>query len=267
MKPADLWNWNGHVGRFAYFLTGLLAFFVKHSLDTLLAYQFGLHWHLWNYWAPVDRLPTVHASGGPQGHFLTLLFITAVPFIWIGVVLTVNRLRDAAQPLWLVLLFFIPIVNVLLFVVLCALPSQPLAHFDSPMKSVVWGFQSRVGSAALAALVAGFMGMSVTWIDLRTFGIYGLSLFVALPFVMGYLAVWLHCLSQPRSAADMVAVVFCPFYWLASVSPRLPLRASSVCLWPRPSPGFWHFVVVRLRMRFITTRLCNAQPHPVLLFF
>ncbi|HUN62428.1 MAG TPA: DUF805 domain-containing protein [Candidatus Sulfotelmatobacter sp.] len=207
MKPADLWNWNGRVSRFAYFLTGLLAFLVKHSVDTVLAYHFGLRWHLWNYWAPVDRLPKPQASGDPLGHFLVLLFLTAIPFIWIGVVMTVNRLRDAGQPVWLVLLSFVPVVNLLLFAVLCTLPTQPLVHFDSPGNSVVWGIQSRAGSATLAALVAGFMGMSVTWIDLRTFGIYGLSLFVALPFVMGYLAVWLHCLSQPRSAADIVAVV------------------------------------------------------------
>jgi len=167
MKPADLWNWNGRVSRFAYFLTGLLAFLVKHSFDTLLAYHFGLRWHLWNDWAPVDRLPTFNASGDPPAHFLMLLFATAIPFIWIGVVMTVNRLRDAAQPSWLVLLFFVPIVNLLLFVALCALPAQPSARFVSPTDSLVWGIQSRAGSAALAALVAGFIGMSITWIDLR----------------------------------------------------------------------------------------------------
>src|SRR5262249_58456667 len=70
---------------------------------------------------------TVMVAGLPapgRGFALALLAV-ALPFIWVGVTLTLQRLRDAQLPLGLVVLFFIPAVNLLLILGLCLVPSRP----------------------------------------------------------------------------------------------------------------------------------------------
>jgi len=208
VKISDLWDWRGRVTRRAYLLTGAIAFMIKHNFDRLLAYKFHVIWNLWSYWSPMGSVP----SAGLLRQFFFLLAITALPFIWIGVTMTVNRLRDAGQPLWLVVLFFVPIVNLLFFAILCVLPSQEsrvdLRGSGSFTRiAVQLGMQSRIGSAVVAAVVAGLLAASVVYWDMKSYGLYGLSVFIALPFVMGYLAVWLHCLAHPRTGFDVLVVV------------------------------------------------------------
>ncbi len=212
MNLANIWTWNGRVSRSMYALAGFLGFAIKHNLDRLLAYESGLQWHLWNYWYALDGATHPNSLIGPSRQFLAALLLTALPFIWIGVTMTVKRLRDAGQPLWLTILFFAPIVNLLFFAVLCVLPRREVHGVSSATTKAAqappsfWP-TSRWGSAALGVAAAAILGTSVTWFDLRFLGNYGLTLFVALPFVMGYLAVWVHCRTQLRSFYDVLAVV------------------------------------------------------------
>ncbi len=212
MNLTGIWTWNGRVSRGTYALAGFLGVAIKHNLDRLLAYESGLQWHIWNYWYALEGSTRPHSLTSPSRQFLAALLLTALPFIWVGVAMTVKRLRDAGQPLWLTILFFAPIVNLLFFAVLCDLPSR-----ESPAESAVQakaqfapaGFwpKSRVGSAALGVAIAAVLGTALAWFDLRFLGNYGLSLFIALPFVMGYIAVWVHCRTQPRKLSDVFAVV------------------------------------------------------------
>src|SRR5271167_3753612 len=173
MNLVDIGKWDGRVSRLAYLLAGLIGFAIKHNLDRFLAYEFGLPWHIWSYWEPLQGAIHPHSLAGPDRDFLAMLLLTTLPFIWIGVAMTMKRLRDAAQPLWLTVLFFAPVVNLLFFAVLCALPSREPRTKSTALVtpipvSVGFGAQSRVGSAALAAAVAGARGTSITWIDLRS---------------------------------------------------------------------------------------------------
>lgn len=212
MNLASIWTWNGRVSRGTYALAGFLGVAIKHNLDRLLAHESGLQWHIWNYWYALDGSAHPNSLTSPSRQFLGALLLTALPFIWIGVTMTVKRLRDAGQPLWLTILFFAPIVNLLFFAVLCVLPGHE-AHDTSSVaakpQQALPGFwpKSRWGSAALGVAIAAVLGTSVAWFDLRFLGTYGLTLFVALPFVMGYLAVWVHCRTQPRKLSDVLAVV------------------------------------------------------------
>src|SRR5439155_27248351 len=51
-----------------------------------------------------------------------VMALLAVPFMYVGVVYTVKRLRDAGAPLWLAGFFFVPFVKFLMIAVACALP-------------------------------------------------------------------------------------------------------------------------------------------------
>lgn len=212
MNLASIWTWNGRVSRGTYALAGFLGVAIKHNLDGLLAYESGLQWHIWNYWYALEGSTRPNSLTSPSRQFLAALLLTALPFIWIGVAMTVKRLRDAGQPLWLTLLFFAPIVNLLFFAVLCALPSRESSAGPADQakaQSAPAGFwpESRIGSAVVGVVIAAVLGTALAWFDLRYLGNYGLSLFIALPFVMGYLAVWVHCRTHPRKISDVLAVV------------------------------------------------------------
>lgn len=212
MNLASIWTWNGRVSRSTYVIAGFLGFAIKHNLDRLLAHESGLQWHLWNYWFVLEGSTRPYSLASPSRQFLAALLLTALPFIWIGVTMTVKRLRDAGQPHWLTILFFAPVVNLLFFAVLSVLPSRevlgasPAAAKTGRAPSSFLP-KSRWGSAALGVAIAALLGTTVAWFDLRFLGNYGLTLFIALPFVMGYVAVWVHCRTQLRSFSDVLAVV------------------------------------------------------------
>jgi uncharacterized membrane protein YhaH (DUF805 family) len=108
----DIWSWHGRIGRRRYLITGLVLFALKHNIDRLLATIFDYPWGPFNYlvfFSPYGN--SIYGLRTPDASFYALLLLVALPFIWIGVVLTLRRLRDAALPLSLVVLFFIPLIN------------------------------------------------------------------------------------------------------------------------------------------------------------
>jgi uncharacterized membrane protein YhaH (DUF805 family) len=123
MTALELFGWQGRVRRGVYALVGFLGLAIKHNLDRYIALQFREKWSLWSYWAPIGRLQALQTISAHDRQFLLALFLTAIPFIWIGLTLTVKRLRDAGQPTWLAILFFAPVVNLIFFAVLAIYPT------------------------------------------------------------------------------------------------------------------------------------------------
>lgn len=209
---GSLWRWDGKVSRGTYALFGICGLAIKHNLDRFIAYKFGHQWGVTAYLDPLERAAQFSPLSDGDKKFLTVLLITALPFIWIGITLTLRRLRDAGQPLWLTLLFFAPVVNLLFFLILSLLPSlQDDAPFPgverrAPLASPYWP-TTRIGSAAAAVGLTAFLGVIITWGILRFAGNYGLTLFISLPFVMGYLAVAIYSRTQPVDSGDVLGVV------------------------------------------------------------
>ena len=72
------------------------------------------------------------------------------PFIWSGCVLTTRRIRISGLPVWLVVLFFVPIVNLFLFAIMALLPEiqiqvRIVRNDSSRLANLIP--QSRAGSA------------------------------------------------------------------------------------------------------------------------
>ncbi len=206
MGIREFLQWNGKVARWPYLLVGVIGFAVKHNLDRFLASRFGLRWTIWSYWIPFDQLASPLSLSGSQKRFIILLFFTALPFIWVGFVLTVKRLRDANQPFWLCVLFFVPIVNLIFFALLCVLPGAASrgGREEIPRPGGEYWPTGRWASAALAVTVGGIGGAIFTWLDMRMMGSYGFSLFLALPFVMGYIAVWVVTRRRFATVTDAI---------------------------------------------------------------
>jgi uncharacterized membrane protein YhaH (DUF805 family) len=218
LRFVDLWRWDGKVSRKTYAVVGLAAFAIKGVVDQAIGvYALGHSRGLFlSYWAPLGAAARLNRISGPESQYLGLMLLWAMPFIWIGVAMTVKRLRDAGQPLSLVILFFIPFVNLLFLIALCFLPSQELARTDEaapwpavrPLDSIIP--RSQLGSALLSILLTSVIGLFFTLLGAALIGSYGWSLFVALPFCLGLFAVLLHSYHGPRDYGTCMSVALLP---------------------------------------------------------
>ena len=213
MNIRKLFGLRGRVGRATYTLVGIAGVLLKHNLDRVLAYKF-LHqpWGIWNYLSPLGLLSGNYPASPDEKKFLFTLAITALPFVWLGIVMTLKRLRDSGLPSRLLLMFFIPVVNVFFFLLLCSLPGRDiLAKVQEPNRGFLSTHvpHSRWGIATFSASSAAMLGSALGWAAIRGFGNYGWALFLAIPFFMGYLSAWLYSYEHPRTLGENFSVALC----------------------------------------------------------
>jgi uncharacterized membrane protein YhaH (DUF805 family) len=233
---ASLWRFNGTVSRQTYALVGFIGFAIKHNMDRFIGHvYFPQSRDFFNYWAPLGKAARLTQLSYEDRRFLFTLVVLSMPFIWLGVNLTVRRLRDAALPLWLVCLFFIPFVNVLFFLVLCLLPSKPNDTADEaapwphvrPLDQAIPG--GKLASSVLSIAVTTIIGVVCFYLSTRLIGSYGWSLFIALPFCMGLFAVLLHSYHEPRSFGSCMEVSIMPIVILGGVLVAIAVEGI-ICL-------------------------------------
>lgn len=202
--------------RAPYFWLGFALMAIKHNLDRAVAW-FGFHrsWYVWNYIKPhgfagIDTVPADDQA------FYIVLLLTSVPFLILGILLTLRRLRSAGLPLPLCLLFFLPVINLVFFVVLCVLPAKPVISPRAEKSG--WGSllpSSAIGSAVASATVVGAVGTGLIYFSVQVLRNYGWGLFVALPFAMGLVSVWLYAGPRKRSFRSCQIVAILPVLFCA----------------------------------------------------
>ena len=205
IKPRTLDRW-------PYFWWGCALMALKYNLDRLIAWQ-GFHrsWYLWNYIKPhgygsIDALPP------NDERFYFMLLLTSLPFLLVGIFLTLRRLRSAALPLAFCVLFFVPVINLIFFAVLSVVPEKsanPTVMTDKPTK-ISWLPQSAAGSALASTLFVGLAGVAFAYLSTSVLQNYGWGLFVALPFVMGLVSVLIYAGPQSRSLPSCMLVAILP---------------------------------------------------------
>jgi uncharacterized membrane protein YhaH (DUF805 family) len=213
MTFADLWSSEGTIDRGPYALVGLIGFAIKHNLDRMLATGvFHRKWSLFNYWIPLDQAVRVTSLSSSDRTFLLWMLVLSLPFIWVGVALTTQRLRAMGLPLWLVVLFFTPYLNLVFFLILCIYPSQTAEDLAKPPRARENRTLDKIipdnqwGSAAMALLISSLVGAAAVLLSVQVVGVYGFGLFVALPFCLGLLSVLIHGYHHPRSLKSCLAV-------------------------------------------------------------
>jgi len=221
---VDLWRWQGTIDRKSYAIAGCMAFVLKYFLDKFVAFAvFGRSWFLWSYWQPVGPDVRVNAIPSDTRAFVGTLLILALPFIWLGVTLTVQRLRDARKPLWLVVLFFAPVINLLFFLLLCTMASHSLtaqreaAPWPETRRLDRWIPRGAMGAAASAIGLTIAIGSLFTVLGTQVLQSYGWGLFVALPFCLGLFSVLVYSYHEPRTYSSCMAVSLMPIALLGVV--------------------------------------------------
>lgn len=198
------WVWQGRTGRVTYLVWGLLLMLLKYSVDRTVVWAVvRTKWTWQDYWS----FPFF--SGETNEYTIALpnlLLLVAVPFMLVGIVLTVRRLRDASWPLWLTILFFMPIINIGLFLLLSLAPPRTSVASSKPIVDTWWhrlslrlALGNPVASATVAILLSVQLLVPLLWFAVNFLRTYGWGVFVALPFFMGMSAAVLHGLAARRS--------------------------------------------------------------------
>lgn len=185
---------------------------LKFGLDRIVVLSLGGdYWGWMNYWQPV--LARYQGGGNAIPAYALPLFVLALPFIAVGVLLTLRRLRDAGGPWWLIVLFFLPAVNLVLFAMLCLLPTreQRAAESQGARGFRAWlvrvlAMESPSLSAAVAIVLTALLVVPMTWLATVFFTSYGWGVFVALPFVLGLMAAVIHSTPRIRTFGECVGV-------------------------------------------------------------
>jgi len=203
---ADLFRfwfgWVTPVGRRRYFLHGAGLMLFKYLVDAGVIWAaVGVVWTPLDYFDPVWSL---RAQALGQGHELLafLLAIWTLPFLWIGVSLSMRRSLDAGRSAWGVIVFFIPLFNYLLMLVLSVLPSRP-PRPGLPPRTV----DPRLRSALYA--VAAGLAITIPTILLALYErrFYSLGLFLGTPFTLGAICANVYNRRKPGPFRDTVPVV------------------------------------------------------------
>jgi hypothetical protein len=207
IRAADLWHWEGTLDRGPYAVLGLLLTTLKYNLDRLLLSTLeGDSWRWSLYWTPGDTFTRL--MNDPEAAAIRwALLLTSLPFLWTGVVLTLRRLRSAGLPLWLVVLFCIPVLNLLFFALLSILPPRSREH-GGPENAFISRLipKSYWGSAAMA-MTATVVPMGLTTIlATEVARTYGWTLFIGVPFMIGFYSAVLCSYHEPRSFKACFAV-------------------------------------------------------------
>src|SRR5882762_5443289 len=233
---VEMWRWRGTIDRRTYAVAGCSAFILKYLLDKFVAFAvFGRSWFLWSYWQPLGPDVRVNAIHPDTRVFAATLLVLALPFIWLGVTLTVQRLRDAGKPLWLVVLFFVPVINLLFFLLLSTIEPHSVAARREAMpwpetrKLDRWIPRGAMGAAAASMGVTIAIGSMFTVLGMEVLRSYGWGLFVALPFCLGLFSVLVYSYHEPRSYSSCMAVSLVPVGLLGAVL-LLAMIEGAICI-------------------------------------
>ncbi|HAN31299.1 MAG TPA: hypothetical protein DCQ06_06835, partial [Myxococcales bacterium] len=178
------------VSRGAYLATGLGLMALRYLIDNLIYLAGGGEWApLLTYLNPAFSVRwsmIEHLQRGEGAWIVAALGLAALPFIWVGVSMSMRRAADAGWSRWLGLLFFVPVVNYIVIAALCVAPSIADSNSAERQPSVAEG--SLVAPVLSATLATMAIAVGLVLVSVMIFGRYGSALFVGTPFVMGVVA-------------------------------------------------------------------------------
>ncbi|MDB4934823.1 MAG: uncharacterized protein JWP87_1795 [Labilithrix sp.] len=209
---ALLFGLRSRVSRGQYLAWGFALAAAKFAIDTGIVYAFTK-----KTWSPLGYvLPSVilrnESLGSVPGFMHVLLAVAAMPFLWIGVTMSVRRAADAGASPWLGVAFLVPVFNYVTIAVLAMLPTKrdakweparmtpyraPGADTAGPPSGVDLPSGVRAALLGLAACIA--LGLAMLGLSVYGLGTYGVALFFATPFTMGAVSALIYNAAYQRS--------------------------------------------------------------------
>lgn len=214
------------VSRRAYVTSGALLMALKVLLDNVIAFvATGRPWPVAAYLLPSLTLKSEAMRGGETmapapSWALAIMALSTLPFLWIGVTMTVRRAADAGTSPWLGLLFFVPLVNYVMMLVFAVLPTAKKAEKprwvpmgfgpfrqgpDVAPLSAEGPVPSGVSAALFGVLASVAVGLAMTGLSVYSMQLYGAALFFATPFAMGVATAVLYNYRHLRGLGATIA--------------------------------------------------------------
>jgi hypothetical protein len=211
-RLSDLWSWHGEIKRGPFLFWGFVLGALKYNLDRFLVWQWsGQRWSLLDYSKVGEYLWPKFPTFEGVGQYAVLLALS-LPFMTAGVLLTLKRLRSVQLPPWLVLLFFVPVIKIIFFLLLCVLPSRERLVAEAARQSGLKSWlgilipRSAAGSATAGIVFATASSAICVWVGTTVLREYGWSLFVGLPFALGFLSVLVFGYHEKQSFTRCMVV-------------------------------------------------------------
>lgn len=185
------------VDRRSYIASGFALMIAKYAIEAVLVFALTrVIWTPWVFFAPLatmraDALADVQGGLVDAETLLAILAVLSMPFLAIGLSMSVRRASDAGFSPWLGLLFAVPIVNYAVMLALSLAPSKPRAPASRPSLAAEGIDRGAVRAALIGVLAAAGIGVGVVFIASDRLGLYGMTIFFVLPIAMGALAGYL----------------------------------------------------------------------------
>jgi uncharacterized membrane protein YhaH (DUF805 family) len=137
------------------------------------------------------------------------IFLWSLPFVWIALSMSVRRAADAGLSPWAGMLVLVPLSNLLVMLALAAMPRAGRDDWTVREQADGPSVQQNPGYRhALRAIGVGLLlGLIMLGLSVYTFDLYGASLFLGTPLLMGAIAAFIYNRPESRSTASTMGVI------------------------------------------------------------
>jgi uncharacterized membrane protein YhaH (DUF805 family) len=184
MRYIHLWlSLSSRVNRRDYLVSGVGLMTFKYVIEAMLLWSISGEWL-----TPIRFLDPVlfHRAQWftqAQPWLPWVVVIGTLPFIWIGLSLSIRRSLDAGGGGWSGLFFLVPFLNFVAMITLAVLPSAQRVITARPVQADAT--ERNIAGNLLAFLAAQVVAGVMMVFCVFALGSYGSSLFVATPVLMG----------------------------------------------------------------------------------
>jgi hypothetical protein len=222
-----LFGLSAPVDRGFYLKVGLTLTALKYGLDTALIWFASAQ-----VLPPLDYLnpaltPRSQLLQGDAEWALPLLIALSLPFLWVGLSMSLRRAVDAGVSPLLALLFLIPGFNYVTMLFLAMLPSA--APAEVARNAGLLHPRSRLVAALLGVAVGVSLALAMTLFSTLVLGTYGMMLFFVTPVMVGVFSGWIYNLDGDRGGWQ-TTVVSLLAVTLAGLSMLLVALEGAICV-------------------------------------
>lgn len=203
--PAFWLGLSRDVSQVSYAATGLGLMAAKYAVEAGLIYHYT-----GRFFSPLDFLNPLLSMReqflrAPAPPWLGWsLFLWSLPFVWIAVSMSVRRSANAGATAWLGLLVLVPLVNYVVMLVLCLLPSRASFTWQGERPRPV--VDHLVRSALLGILVSVAISISMILLCVYVLADYGAALFLGTPILVGAVSSFIYNRPYPRDLGSSLVV-------------------------------------------------------------
>lgn len=171
---------------------------LKYAGDALLVYlALGRGWMPADYLLALWYSPLSKLAGAPTW-LLWSMGLWSLPFIVLGVHLTMRRAIDVRWTPWIALAFFIPFVNYGLMLALCVIPAAPAGSDVSGADATSDGLGARRAWVTAVATGTAF-GVLLILFAVYAVRSYAAALFLGTPYAVGVVTGFLLARRRPET--------------------------------------------------------------------